>query len=98
MIVPLVKGLNDKVLSAVSNDDSLEVGCWHACETTHCWAGWIVFLAGEEGELLEDQTSTLFAAMMIFKKSNNGQSINPCNFFLSNEETMEKIKEIAESK
>jgi len=87
--------LNDKVLSAVSNKHAFEMGSWHTCETTHCWAGWIVFLSGDEGKALEDQTSTLFAAMMIFKKA-NGKSINPCNFFLSNEDAMTKIKEFAE--
>ena len=67
---------------------------WHTCETTHCWAGWIVFLAGDKGKELEEKTSTLFAAMMIFKES-NGYSISPCNFFLGNEGAMLKIKEFA---
>ncbi len=67
---------------------------WHACDTTHCWAGWIVHIAGDDGKALEDKTSTPFAAMMIYKKS-NGKSINPAWFYLSNEEAMEKIKEVA---
>jgi len=71
------------------------MGCWHTCSTTHCWAGWIVTLAGVEGVKLEDKTSTLFAAMMIYKESNNGESISPCNFFLSNDEARLKITELA---
>ena len=92
MVIPLIEDLNKKVLDATSNEDSLEMRSWHTCETTHCWAGWIVFLAGEEGKALEERTSTLFAAMMIFKKS-NGKGINPCWFFLSNKDAMAKIKE-----
>ena len=68
---------------------------WHKCDTTHCWAGWIVHLAGEAGKALEEETSTPFAAMQIFKKS-NGYSINPSWFYLSNETAMKKIKELAE--
>jgi len=67
---------------------------WHTCDTTHCWAGWIVHLAGDDGYELEKETSTLFAAMMIYKKS-NGKSISPCYFFLPNEEARVKITELA---
>ena len=93
--MPVVKDLNKSILSAVSDDNALDMGDWHTCNTTHCWAGWIVHLAGEAGYGLEKETSTPFAAMQIFKKS-NGYSINPCWFHLSNKEAMEKIKELAE--
>jgi len=83
------------VLAAINGDDALEMGEWHTCSTTHCWAGWITTLAGDKGKTLEDKTSTLFAAMMIYKESNNGDLISPCNFFLSNEKAKEKITELA---
>jgi len=67
---------------------------WHTCDTTHCWAGWIVNLSGVDGKKLEQSTSTEFAAMQIFKES-NGYAISPVNFYLSNSEAMEKIKEFA---
>ena len=69
---------------------------WHnECGTVHCWAGWIVNLAGENGRALEEQTDTAFAAMMIFKAS-NGESITPENFYLTQEDGLNKIKEMAQ--
>ena len=68
---------------------------WHACETTHCRAGWVVHLAGKAGYALEEKTSCLFAAMQIYKAS--GYKISPCRFFDSNEEAIEDMKKLAES-
>jgi len=70
------------------------MGNWHTCDTTHCWAGWIVHLAGSEGYKLAETTSNEFAAMMIFKES-NGKPISPVNFYLGNEEAKAKIDELA---
>jgi len=71
------------------------MSAWHTCETTHCRAGWFVHLAGEDGYKLEKETSTLFAAMQIHKVS-TGKSISPCEFYVSNKESMELIKKAAE--
>lgn len=93
--IPIIEDLNRKVLKAVTQEGSrLEMNDWHTCKTTHCWAGWIVHIAGKEGYQLEDFTSTLFAAMQIYKKS-NGESINPSYFYLSNEDALEKIEALA---
>jgi hypothetical protein len=92
--IPFVKDLNIKVLDAVTSTGSLDMEEWHTCSTTHCWAGWIVHLAGKEGYALEEETSTEFAAKAIFKKS-TGKSIDTKNFHTDNETAMEKIKEFA---
>lgn len=89
-----VKNLNQRVLEAVSKPESLDMSDWHTCETTHCWAGWIVHLAGEKGYELENQMDTPFAAMQIFKAS-NGYSVNPAWFYLNNDQAREKIKQLA---
>jgi hypothetical protein len=68
---------------------------WHTCETTHCRAGWVVTLAGKEGKLLEERTSTQFAAMMIYKASSEIR-VFPPRFFESNEVAMADIKRCAE--
>lgn len=68
---------------------------WHTCDTTHCRAGWIVTLAGEEGRKLEKETSTLFAAMMIYKASSPIR-VSPVRFFDKDKEAMEDIKRYAE--
>ena len=91
-----MENLNQKVSSATDDDKSLEMETWHTCNTTHCWAGWIIHLAGDEGYKLAETTSDEFAAMMIFKES-NGKSISPVNFYLSNEEAKTKIDELAKA-
>jgi len=67
---------------------------WHnKCGTTH-WSGWIVRLAGQNGKALERLTSTEFAAMKIYHNS-TGDRINPGYFYLSNNDALAKIKELA---
>lgn len=93
--VPVIADIHNAVLSAVTKDGcALDMSAWHACETSHCRAGWVVFLAGKEGKSLEDATSTLFAAMQIYQAS--GYEISPCRFFDSDEEAMADMKRLAE--
>lgn len=68
---------------------------WHTCDTTHCRAGWVVTLAGEKGKELERKTSTLFAAMMIYKASSPIR-VSPPKFFEGNEKAMEDMNKCAE--
>ena len=68
---------------------------WHTCKTTHCRAGWVVTLAGEDGKKLEDRFNTLLAAMMIYEESEN-YKINPCRFFDSKELALKDMKRLAE--
>jgi hypothetical protein len=82
-------------LKAVSKPDALNMDTWHSCETTHCRAGWIVHLAGEAGKALEKKTSTLFAAMQIYRKSSDIQ-VSPPRFYEPNEVAMADIKRCAE--
>ncbi len=67
---------------------------YHACQTTHCRAGWAIHLAGEAGYELERATSPVFAAMQIYKAS--GYVISPTKFFVSNEEALADMKRLAE--
>jgi hypothetical protein len=67
---------------------------WHTCNTTHCRAGWVVRLAGDAGRELEKETSTLFAAMQIYKAS--GHPISPVRFYGSNEDALADMKRLAE--
>jgi hypothetical protein len=68
---------------------------FHACETTHCRAGWIIHLAGEAGYALERKTSSVFAAMQIYEAS--GYKIAPTRFFDSDEKALEDMKRLAEA-
>jgi len=67
---------------------------WHVCDTTHCRAGWVVFLSGEAGKQLEQETDTCFAAMMIYKAS-SPIHVAPTRFFETNEVAMRDIERCA---
>jgi hypothetical protein len=68
---------------------------WHTCDTKHCRAGWVTYLAGSKGKELEAATGTLFAAMQIYKASSPIE-VSPVKFFDTNEKAMEDIKRCAE--
>ncbi len=70
------------------------MGDWHTCDTTHCRAGWTVFLAGEKGKALESASSTLFAAMQIYKAS-SAIGVSPVRFFEKNEIAMADMERCA---
>jgi hypothetical protein len=56
----------------------------------------VVKLAGEAGALLEQNTSTLFAAMQIYKASSTIK-VSPTRFFETNEVAMADIIKCAEA-
>ena len=70
------------------------MGSWHTCDTTHCRAGWVVTLAGEEGRALEAFFNTALAAQLIYRES--GAPINPCRFFDSDADAMADMKKLAD--
>jgi hypothetical protein len=51
--------------AALASPESLDMSTWHACETTHCLAGWAVHLSGSAGYALESITSTSVAGAML---------------------------------
>jgi len=93
--IPVIEDIHKRVLDAVSQESALEMSAWHTCDTTHCRAGWVVVLAGEAGKELEGETSTLFAAMQIYKASSDIK-VPPTRFFDSNIAAMVDIKRCAE--
>ena len=92
---PKIEKIHQKVYAAASQQGALNMATWHTCETTHCRAGWVVALAGEEGAKLELKTSTPFAAMMIYKASSD-IAVPPSMFYVSNEEALEDMKRCTE--
>jgi hypothetical protein len=71
------------------------MSAWHTCETTHCRAGWVVTLAGEAGRKLGAETSTLFAAMQIYKASSPIR-VFPPRFFETNAMAMADMHRCAD--
>lgn len=92
--VPVVPDIHKAVFAAVSVPGALNMGKWHTCDTTHCRAGWVVTLAGDAGKELEKKTSTLFAAMQIYKAS--GYAISPNRFYDDDKTAMADMKRLAE--
>jgi hypothetical protein len=90
-----VDKIHQKVLAAVSQPDSFDMGDWHTCETTHCRGGWVITLAGPEGRALEAQTSSEFAAMAIYHKSSPIR-VSPVRFYEPTDVAMADIKRCAE--
>ncbi len=80
--------------AATATPESLNMATWHTCETTHCRAGWVVHLAGEEGKALESFHNTELAARLIYKAS--GYEINPAQFYLGNADALRDMKSLAE--
>lgn len=83
-VVPVIANIHQVVLAAASAPRALNMRDWHSCETTHCRAGWVEHLAGEAGLELAEQTSTLFAAMQIYRKSSPTIPVPPTRFFVDN--------------
>lgn len=69
---------------------------WHTCDTTHCRAGWAEWLGGQKGKELAAQTSTLFAAQLIFRENAPNIPVPLRKFFQNNEAAMADIKRCAE--
>ena len=51
--------------AALATPDALDMGCWHACETTHCISGWAVALSGDKGKELEANYGSANAGMLL---------------------------------
>ena len=84
-------------MDAVKADPAaLDMSVWHSCDTTHCRAGWVVFLAGEEGKKLEDHTSTEFAAKQIYRASCPDIAVSPVRFYETDKVAMADIIRCAE--
>lgn len=67
---PVIPDIHRRVYeAATATPDSLDMGYWHTCETTHCRAGWVVHLAGPEGYALEAKYGTGVAAALIYMAS-----------------------------
>jgi len=88
--------LHQKVLEEVSKEgQELNMNNWHTCSTTHCRAGWIVHIAGQEGYDLERKTDSSFAAQLILRESTD-IPIGLHKFFWDKKSSMSDIIRCAE--
>ncbi|OYZ07674.1 MAG: hypothetical protein B7Y36_19020 [Novosphingobium sp. 28-62-57] len=66
---PIIAQIHQRVYEAASQPNALNMSDWHTCDTTHCRAGWVVALAGDEGKALEKRIGTPAAATLIYEVS-----------------------------
>ena len=93
--IPVIEDIHNRVLAAASKPGALDMSHWHSnCGTTHCRAGWVVTLAGEEGEKLEKAFGTGAAAALIYAKSDPKMSKTP-NWLASNADAMADMRRLA---
>jgi hypothetical protein len=91
-----IEGIHQKVLAAIQdNGNSLDMGAWHSCDTTHCRGGWVTFLAGEQGKQLESRFGMPLAAHIIYKNSSE-IPVRWHQYYLNNEDAMKDIIKCAE--
>jgi len=93
--VPKIENIHQKVWEAVQVEGALNMQTWHQdgfCGTTHCRAGHVIVLAGEEGRKFEEATSHAFAAMQIYKASSQ-ISVPNTRFFQDETEAMADIEQ-----
>ena len=93
--IPVIENIHQTVFAVVSQPDALDMSDWHTCDTTHCRAGWVVTLAGEEGKALESYWTTNHAAWLIYKASDPSIKSRP-NFFCDNAIALADMKRLAD--
>jgi hypothetical protein len=94
--VPIVPNLHQKVYRAAKKKGALEMADWHWCETTHCRAGWVVHLAGQQGYDLERRVTASLAAQMIYEAS-TGKPVHENAFYVGNSEALRSMRNAAET-
>jgi hypothetical protein len=92
---PVIPDIHKQVYAAASQPRALDMGAWHTCDTTHCRAGWVVTLAGDEGKALEHKIGTAAAATLIYLASDPSMERLP-SFYCSNDEALADMKRLAE--
>ena len=93
--VPRIKSIHQAVYTAASAEGALDMSDWHTCETTHCWAGWVTTLAGEEGAVLEHVMGTAAAATLIYLASDPQLDRVP-DFYATDAKALADMKRLAE--
>ena len=93
---PVVPNIHQAVSRAVGDlGQYLDMDEWHSdCNTAHCRAGWVVALAGREGEALETITNTPTAAAIIYRAS-DPELINQPNWYATHKDALDAIRQCA---
>ena len=92
---PKIENIHQVVYEAASALGALDMTKWH-CGTSHCRAGWVVTLAGDEGRALEERIGTPAAASLIYLASDPDLGKFP-DFYCTNATALADMKARAEA-
>lgn len=77
--VPVVEHLHNRIADALEQGGAVNMNAWHGKNHTeyqtgfwgqeHCYAGWILRMAGEQGRLLQEEVDAPLAALLILAAS-----------------------------
>jgi len=80
----------------VDSGGDLEMGGWHGgCKTTHCLAGWVITIADEVGQVMENLLGIPWAAALIINESCPYLKGKVPNFYANNDQSINFINECA---
>jgi hypothetical protein len=94
--IPKIEKIHSAVYEAASQPGALDMRDWHACETTHCRAGWVTTLAGKVGAKLEVEIGTAAAAALIYLASDPALGPVP-DFYCGNDAALADMKARADA-
>ena len=92
---PVIPNIHQRVYEAASQPQALNMCAWHTCDTTHCRAGWVVTLAGDEGAELERRFGTSVAAALIYMASDPALEYVP-DWLVSDDVALADMKRMSE--
>lgn len=93
--IPKIENIHIRIYAAASRPNALAMTTWHDCDDSHCRAGWVITLAGEEGQKLERQFGTGLAAFMIYRASSK-ILVNPVQFYTKNKAALSDMRRLAD--
>ena len=91
--IPIIENIDSKILAAIEDGGTLNMGAWHSCETSHCRAGWAITIAGEAGLALEKSVGAAAAGALIYAKS--APTLPVPNFYTTDALALADIKKRA---
>ncbi len=87
---PVIPNIDAAILAEIVAGGVIDMDNWHTCETTHCRAGWAIYLADEAGAALERRYGTNVAGALIYAASRPNNRVP--NWFASAEEALADLR------
>lgn len=95
--IPTIRNIDAQILEKLGEEHAcLDMGGWHhgdPCGTTHCRGGWAIFLAGKEGQKMEQRLSTATVARLIYAASRPGRDLP--SFYMNTSDALDDLIEDA---